>query len=365
MRGFPLVLVSTIAAILLAVFVGALIVVATGGSPEESSEPSAANDSAPTPLASITASVTTTVSPAASSNDRSTPPNFRVAFLGDQGLEASSRAVLSLVKAEGAQALLILGDFDYEDNPNAWDAMLNQQLGAGFPVFAVVGNHDEERWPQYRAKLSDRLAKIAGANCSGDYGVNAACSYQGLFFILSGAGSLGSGHAGFIRERLAGDDSVWSVCAWHKNQEALQLGEKDDETGWDVYEQCRVGGAIIATAHEHSYQRTKTLSNTRSQAVDQAWSSPAQLRVGGGSTFVFVSGLGGRSIREQARCQPVSAPYGCSGIWASIYTEDQNANYGALFIDFHVDGDPRKARGYFKNIRGQTIDSFTIVAEEP
>jgi hypothetical protein len=261
--------------------------------------------------------------------------------------------------------LIILGDFDYEDNPNGWDAMLTQRLGADFPVFAVVGNHDEDRWPQYREKLTSRLSRFSGANCRGDYGVNAACSYQGLFFILSGAGTMGSGHAAFIRDQLAADDSVWSVCAWHKNQTALQLGDKDNDVGWDAYEECRKGGAIIATGHEHSYQRTKTLSNTQSQTVDPAWPSPTELRVGGGSTFVFVSGLGGRSIRDQNRCAPTRPPFGCNGIWASIYTEDQNADHGALFIDFHVDGDPRRARGYFKNIRGQVVDSFTITAREP
>ena len=291
------------------------------------------------------------------------PPNFKVAFLGDQGLGSSSQAVLSLVKNEGAGMLLILGDFDYDDNPAAWDAMLNQSLGPDFPVFAVVGNHDESRWPQYRARLTDRLSRTAGASCSGDYGVNAACRYQGLFFVLSGAGTLGSGHAGFIREQLAADASVWSVCAWHKNQTALQLGDKDNDVGWVTYEQCRLGGAIIATAHEHSYQRTRTLANMQSQTIDPAWGAPDQLRVGGGSSFVFVSGLGGRSIRDQERCKPASPPYGCSGIWASVYSEDQRADYGALFIDFHVDGDPRKARGYFKNIRGQVVDSFTVVSE--
>ena len=78
---------------------------------------------------------------------------------------------------------------------------------------------------------------------------------------------------------------------------------------------------------------------------------------------MFVSGLGGRGIRDQERCRPTEPPYGCSGIWASIYTSDQGATFGALFIDFHVDGDPSKARGYFKNIEGEIIDNFTITAD--
>jgi len=34
--------------------------------------------------------------------------------------------------------------------------------------------------------------------------------------------------------------------------------------------------------------------------------------------------------------------------WASTYSSD----FGALFIEFYVDGDPKKARGYFKTTGG-------------
>ena len=293
-----------------------------------------------------------------------TPPGFRVAFLGDQGLGPNPRAVLTLVHDEGAQMLLELGDFDYADDPNAWDAQIDDVLGPAFPVFAVVGNHDLKRWDVYRQRLKQRLARVPGARCDGEYGVNAACSYRGLFFVLSGAGTRGSDHAAYLRDQLAQSSSIWRVCAWHKNQRALQLGSKDDATGWDVYEACRTGSAIVANAHEHSYERTKTLRDFKSRRVDPQWRTPDRLRVGGGSTFAFVAGLGGESIRNQARCHPTTPPYGCNLEWAHVYTSDQDATYGALFIDFNVDGDPHRARGYFKNIRGETVDRFEIVAQD-
>jgi len=96
--------------------------------------------------------------------------------------------------------------------------------------------------------------------------------------------------------------------------------------------------------------------------VDPEWSNPEQLRVAPGATFAVVSGLGGRSIRPQARCLPARPPYGCEGEWAAIYSSDQEAKYGALFLEFHVNGDPNAARGYFKNIDGKIIDQFTITA---
>ena len=36
--------------------------------------------------------------------------------------------------------------------------------------------------------------------------------------------------------------------------------------------------------------------------------------------------------------------------------EVQTGSFGALFIDFNVDGDPKKARGQFKTIAGTVID---------
>lgn len=72
-----------------------------------------------------------------------TPVNFKIAFFGDQGVGSNSRAVLNLIKSEGAHALLHLGDFDYNDDPAAWEAQINSVLGANFPYFACIGNHDE------------------------------------------------------------------------------------------------------------------------------------------------------------------------------------------------------------------------------
>jgi hypothetical protein len=117
---------------------------------------------------------------------------------------------------------------------------------------------------------------------------------------------------------------------------AMQIGGKSDATGWEVYEECRIAGAIIATGHEHSYERTRTLTSIQNQIVDPEWPEANNVRVGEGSSFVFVSGLGGASIRNQDRCSPFTFPYGCNGEWASIYTSDQGANSGALFCSFNV-----------------------------
>jgi hypothetical protein len=98
------------------------------------------------------------------------------------------------------------------------------------------------------------------------------------------------------------------------------------------------------------------------QRVDPSCGDARRLCVRPGAVPVFVSGLGGKSIRDQERCLPATYPYGCNGEWAFAYTSNQGAKYGALFIVFHAGGDPHKARGYFKNIEGQVVDSFEMQA---
>lgn len=299
-----------------------------------------------------------------------TPPNFKVAFVGD----GNSLDVLQRIAFEGADMVIHSGDLDYADDPELFDSNVTSVLGPDYPYFVSIGNHDnhDSLWygpGGYQEKLQQRLALIPDAICTGDLGVNSSCTYQGLFFVLSGVGTLGSGHEAYIRSELEADASDWRICSWHKNQKEMQVGGKRSRVGWGSYEACLEHGAIISTGHEHSYSRTKTLTSTEFQMVDPDWPDPNDLSVRPGASFVFVSGLGGASIRNQKRCLPTAYPYGCNGEWASIYTTDQSAQPGALFIEFYVDGNPRKARGYFKNVSGEVVDQFTVwsgsVAPDP
>lgn len=300
-----------------------------------------------------------------------TPPNFKIAFIGDQGAGSNARAVLNLIKAEGAHAVLHQGDFDYNDNSAAWEGLINEVLGANFPYFASIGNHDDEAWSGvngYQRYLIDRLNRL-GITWEGDLGVKSALQFQGLFIILAGPDVIGTGHDIYIRDKLAVNKSIWSICSWHKNMKAMQVGGKSDEAGWGVYEEARKGGAIIATAHEHSYSRTHLLSSCQNQIVastsdtlvltkDDANTSSSDE----GRSFVFVSGLGGKSIRDQERCLPATPPYGCKGEWASIYASNQGASYGALFGIFNFNGRPNLAKFYFKDIKGVVPDSFFVIS---
>jgi predicted phosphodiesterase len=294
-----------------------------------------------------------------------TPPNFKVAFVGDQDSNDDAESVIQLIKDQGAEFLVVLGDLDYNFRPDHWERQHDEILGPDFPIVAVVGNHDRVQWPNfYQPLFQARYDRMPDLHCEGDIGREEVCTYKGLYLVLSGAGTRGiDDYEPFIEESLQNDNSVWRVCAWHHNQTAMQLGTKANDVGWESYEICRREGAIIANGHEHSYQRTRNLIDMENQVIDPEFPEISPVRVAPGSTFVVVSGLGGREIRNQDRCEPFEFPYGCDGIWASAYTADQGATFGALFITFHVDDDPNKALGEFININGEVIDRFEIFSQ--
>jgi hypothetical protein len=126
-----------------------------------------------------------------------------------------------------------------------------------------------------------------------------------------------------------------------------------------VYEESRRGGAIIATAHEHTYSRTHLLADVENQVVAST-EGPLVLAADDpttpedeGRSFAFVSGLGGHSIRDQE----IDGPW-----WASVYTSDQGASAGALFAVFNYEGDPNLARFYFKDVGGRIVDDFFVTS---
>jgi hypothetical protein len=297
-----------------------------------------------------------------------TEANLKIAFIGDVGTGVNQRAVLNLIKSEGAQAVLHQGDFDYRNDPVSFWSSVDDVLGHNFPYFVSVGNHDVAGWlspekSSYSQLLFDRIVRIGVTpnNVQLNHEMYSLV-FKGLKVVFVGEqkGAGDTVYAPYIREQFKSDKHIWKVCSWHRNMNALQVGDKTDDMGWGVFEVCKEYGAIIATAHEHSYERTKTLVSMSNQTVDPDFPDPNHLVAAPGRTFALVSGLGGESIRAQRRCLPATPPYGCKGEWAKIYTSNQNAQYGALFITFDVNGDPDKAHGYFKNISGQMVDDFEI-----
>ena len=298
--------------------------------------------------------------------------DLRVAFIADQGNTAESIAVLNLIKHEGAQMVLHQGDFDYYDNPDAWDRTISNVLGDNFPYFASIGHHDMKAWNGYQEKLYDRLKKNPDAKCIGDLGIKSSCTYKGLFFLLMAPGDYtnDSDYDSFIKKQLNDNDFYWNVCSWHNDMYVMQTETEPNETGFEVYESCKNGGAIIANAHWHFYARSNTLINIENQIADPEWPESNKLRVEKGATFIFISGLGGNSVAPMTEIDSLDpsirilegSTHKVYDEWPINYASDQDATYGALFCTFNPGGQLNKAYCYFKNINGVIIDAFTITS---
>ncbi|MFK7997154.1 MAG: metallophosphoesterase [Granulosicoccus sp.] len=276
----------------------------------------------------------------------------KVAFIADQGISSSSRAVLSLIAGENTDIVVIQGDLGYEpDTALQWDQNLTNALGRNFPVISAVGNHEDFEWPLYQRLIRERMNRASGLSCTGDIGVKASCTFGNLQVVQVAQGiqnvpgvKPNDNYDEYIRSSFNNSVSRWKVCSWHKNQQAMQVYSKPDETGWDVYDACLDSGAMVVSGHAHTYSRTYLMKDFRSQEVAHRSN---EMTLEPGRSFAVVSGLGGRDIRPQEN----------SGDWfASVYTQSQGATHGALFCDL----EESSAQCYFKSVNGAVPDQFYI-----
>ena len=274
----------------------------------------------------------------------------KIAFVGDTGAGGNFQSVLNLIKSEGAKLTIVVGDTSYSSSKDAtWDSMVRNTLGSADPALLVAGNHDfdNSNLDNVRNFGKARLARQSAVKCSGSYAQQMTCNYNNIYFVMPAIGSYGttSSQEAYIASSLNSIPAgAWRVCAWHKNQQDMQVGGKTNEVGWTAYENCRKKGAIIATGPEHSYSRTHLLSSMTNKTVAST-TSPYTLTAG--RTFAFVSGLGGVEVRDQERS---------GNWWAKIYTSTQGATYGVMFGTFYSD----HADFYFKNTKGVIVDKFTV-----
>ena len=255
----------------------------------------------PSPLSTLMVNVDQTAPPVL--------PEITVAFIADPGSGSDAEAVLQMIKTR-ADMVMHQGDFYYGSDPDGWDQMITNILGIDYPYFASVGNHDTSAWSGsngYQAKLQARLDRIPEASCSGELGVKSSCTHKGLFFILSGVGTVStSGTEAYITDQLAQTNATWRICSWHKNQTLMQVGGKSDSVGWGPYRACRQGGAIVATGHEHSYSRTHLMDNFETQSIA---STSNTLVIEEGKSFAFVSDWEGKASETRTRAGTGGPPF--------------------------------------------------------
>jgi hypothetical protein len=288
----------------------------------------------------------------------STEPNLKVAFIGDTDTGSDFKDVLKLIRDEKAEMVMIQGDLSYSffgGGASSWFPIIDNAINKAqpgstaevtIPYFVSKGNHDSD-WGKYGPGLKQRMERWGVTSEHNDPSKqNYSVVYKGLKMVMVSDNETDSpSRADYVAQRFQNDDHIWRICSWHKNQKLSNVGGKGDEMGWVIYENCRAHGAIVAQGHSHTYSRSKTLTKDSNQTVDVNCNDPFSLCVGPGKHFFFDSSLGGRDQRSLS--SSASKPH-----FASTFAAD----YGALFIEFNVDGDPRKAKGYFKTVGGVIID---------
>ncbi|OLY80924.1 hypothetical protein AYI68_g4975 [Smittium mucronatum] len=283
------------------------------------------------------------------------PKNLKVAIYGDLGVKKKSKRVLKMLHEWGVQGLILTGDYDYEDKPKKLERMFDSILKKEVPIFASIGNHDILDWSSENGYVDfflKRLKRLGlSKNCTGEFGVNAICGWNGLTILLSGVGTRGYAHTDFAEDTLALSKSSWKICAWHKVQELFQIGSKKNQVGYEIYDMCRRYGAIVATSHVHAYSRTKLMTSYKKQKyLNQTDVLDLHVK----TSFNIVSGMGGYSIDrslENLRNNPW---------WAATVSKEDKSGPGAVLCTFHVDDDPQKARCEFRDIYGKVWDSWEI-----
>lgn len=349
-----------------------------GGSSSGSTSSSGGSSSGSTSSGS-----TSTSSGTASSSggpNGATDPNLKVAFIGDTDIGTNFKNVLALVKAEKATMVMVQGDLCYNfAAASDWFTPADAALDDGttrIPYFVSRGNHDWN-WEMANglgAGLDARLTKwgVTPTDATPSKS-NYAVVYKGLSMVFVDESETTPTRADYVKARLQSDTHIWKICSFHKNMRASNVGPKSDEMNWTVYDNCRAAGAIVAQGHSHTYSRSKTLVNDAilatdaTKSLDATCSDPFALCVGPNKHFFFDASLGGVDTRSLTTAKINGTPVVDMPHWAAKYTGD----YGALFIEFNVDNDPKKARGYFKTIGGTVVDPpassgkqyFTITAQ--
>lgn len=296
-----------------------------------------------------------------SSPDEMPSGGVTVAYIADQDMRETSREVLRLISREDADVVVHSGDFDYQNDPEGWDAMLTEELGADFPYLASAGDHDLQEWEGYERVLSDRAERVDGLEWTGELGLQATARFRGITFVFVAptvcedeenveeypyaCGKVENSLAPkeYATGKLAGADTQWRVCSFHRPNDDFQVSDKEEGASTELYDACREYGAITVTGHDHNYARTHLMSDYSSRSI--ASKSPPY-EIGDGKTFSVVSGLGGEGFYETT--EEVDHQW-----WAAKNTRNTDGSFGAFFTTLRSDG---TATCYFKDVDGTVVD---------
>jgi len=307
---------------------------------------------------------------------------FKMAIIGDSGSEKEAKKVMQLTNFD---ILLHLGDYEYKCNVDKYfDEILDSDRKYQF--LGVLGNHEgasecnsdkHERFTSRVYHQMDDSTKNSKVSCYfSDSRKMWSCKYRNMRIIGLSAGISGADDTkrqlSFLKEQLSKSTEDWKICAWHFYDKYYHTGKYPDDgnliskDGESFYDYCREHGAIIFSAHDHVYARTKVMSKFSSPHIDEYDDShdKEHKQIRKGATINILNGAGGYEMYiEQGKQKSYSH-------WQLTYARGdhgENADrYGGLFCNFNVDGNNKKAYCEFLliNSSNRKYDEFFIYQNE-
>jgi len=301
---------------------------------------------------------------------------FTLNIIGDTGVTKEAEQVMNL---HSFDALLHLGDYDYECKPDSYFDKFNSSRNYKF--FGVLGNHEsanecgETKYNKYISLLYNHMtnSKNSGTSCVfSPKKTMWSCVYKNMRIIglspyISKDEKRGD-QLKFLKKYLSESSEDWKICAWHYYDDYYHTGKYIENenfvsgTGESFYDYCKDQGAIIFSAHDHVYARTHVMSRFSTPKIDSYdYDTPSNIvQIRKGATLDILNGVGGWEIYiERDKYKDYSH-------WQKKYARGSNnenaKKYGTLICKFNYGGNDKKAYCELLRINSdpKVFDSFYI-----
>jgi len=237
-------------------------------------------------------------------------PQFKLAIIGDSGSESRAKKVMDLTTYD---ALLHLGDFDYNCKPDAYfDNILPSSRSYQF--MGILGNHEgasecgTDVHERFKSKVYHEMVSSKNNQVKCEFSSSRCmwvCLYKNMRILGLTAGVNGCDkrdeQLSFLKKHLSGAKEDWKICSWHFYDKYFHTGKYPDDgnivsgSGESFYDYCRQQGAIIFSAHDHVYARTRVMSKFSDPTIDEfdGKTNESIVQIREGATVDILNGAGG------------------------------------------------------------------------